>query len=92
MEQIAIQIISGAIGGNAVGAAKPDLSLGTLGNTIAGLIGGLGGGTLLSGLLGGAAGGGLDLGSIVSQAAGGGVGGLVLTAVVGLVKSRFMSN
>jgi uncharacterized membrane protein YeaQ/YmgE (transglycosylase-associated protein family) len=34
-----VQIVAGAIGGNAAGAVK-SLSLGTLGNTIAGAIGG----------------------------------------------------
>jgi hypothetical protein len=31
-----IQIVAGAIGGNATGAALKDMSLGTTGNTIAG--------------------------------------------------------
>jgi len=35
-----IQIVAGAIGGNAAGAALKDVSLGTAGNTIAGAIGG----------------------------------------------------
>ena len=42
-----IQIIAGAVGGNAVGAASKDINLGTLGNTIAGAVGGVGGGQLL---------------------------------------------
>jgi len=41
-----IQLIAGAIGGNAVGAASKDVNLGTLGNTIAGAVGGVGGGQL----------------------------------------------
>ena len=35
-----IQIVAGALGGNAAGAASKDMSLGTAGNTIAGAIGG----------------------------------------------------
>ena len=35
-----IQLISGAIGGNAAGAASKDVSLGPLGNTIVGALGG----------------------------------------------------
>lgn len=36
-----IQIIAGAVGGNAsVGAASKDINRGTLGNTIAGAVGG----------------------------------------------------
>ena len=33
---LAIQLISGVVGGNAVGAALKDYNLGSLGNTIAG--------------------------------------------------------
>jgi hypothetical protein len=35
------------------------------------------------------AGGSLDLGSIVAQLAGGGVGGAVLTAIIGMLKQNF---
>ena len=35
-----INLVSGAAGGNLAGAAMPDKSLGTLGNTVAGLVGG----------------------------------------------------
>ena len=37
---LVIQLISGAVGGNALGAAVKNLNRGTTGNTIAGLIGG----------------------------------------------------
>lgn len=43
-----LQLISGALGGNGAGKAMPKLSLGNIGNTIAGILGGLGGGQLLS--------------------------------------------
>ena len=46
-----IQIVVGAIGGNASGAALKDLNLGTRGNTITGAIGGVAGGQLLSALI-----------------------------------------
>ena len=42
-----IQLIVGAIGGNAAGKVMPDKSLGTLGNTIAGVVGGGIGGAIL---------------------------------------------
>jgi uncharacterized membrane protein YeaQ/YmgE (transglycosylase-associated protein family) len=45
--QLIIQLIVGAIGGNAAGAVMKDKSLGTLGNTIAGVIGGGIGGAIL---------------------------------------------
>jgi hypothetical protein len=84
-----IQLIAGAVGGNAVGAGVKNVNLGTLGNTIAGAIGGAGGGTLLTALLPllqGAA-GNVDIGALVGQAVGGGVAGAVLTAIVGLIKN-----
>ncbi|MGA7231698.1 MAG: hypothetical protein WBX95_12310 [Xanthobacteraceae bacterium] len=84
-----IQLIAGAVGGNAIGAGLKNVDLGTLGNTIAGAIGGAGGGTLLTALLPilqGAA-GNVDIGQIVGQAVGGGVAGAVLTAIIGLIKS-----
>jgi uncharacterized membrane protein YeaQ/YmgE (transglycosylase-associated protein family) len=50
-----ISLISGIIGGNIAGGAMKEQSLGTLGNSIAGLVGGGLGGQLLSalGVLGG---------------------------------------
>ena len=71
-----IQAISGAVGGNVAGAAMKESSLGTLGNSIAGIVGGGVGGTLLQMVMGTAAagGGGLDLQSILANVAGGGVG------------------
>ncbi len=82
-----IQLGSGAIGGNVAGKVMPQNSLGTLGNSIAGIAGGGIGGTILSMIMGGAAaGGGLDIGSIISSVAGGGVGGGVMMAVIGIVR------
>ena len=43
-----IQIVAGALGRNAAGAASKDVSLGTAGNTIAGAIGGGVGGQILT--------------------------------------------
>lgn len=88
LEQLIIQLISGAVGGNIVGGVLKNLSLGTLGNSIAGIIGGGIGGQILTALVGGgAAAGGLDIGSIVTQVAGGGIGGGVALAVVGAIKN-----
>jgi uncharacterized membrane protein YeaQ/YmgE (transglycosylase-associated protein family) len=65
-------------------------SLGTVGNSIAGIVGGGLGGTLLQMVMGGAAtgGGSMDLTSILSNVAGGGVGGAILMAVIGLIKNQ----
>ncbi len=86
-----IQLIAGAVGGNAIGAGMKNVDLGTLGNTIAGAIGGAGGGTLLTALLpllqNAASSGNVDVGAILGQAVGGGVAGAVVTAIVGLIKN-----
>jgi uncharacterized membrane protein YeaQ/YmgE (transglycosylase-associated protein family) len=87
---IIIQIVAGAIGGNGAGAALKELNLGTLGNTIAGAIGGVAGGQLLTALipvLTGAA-GTTDFGALVGQAVGGGISGAILTAIAGFIKSK----
>ncbi|WP_106746375.1 hypothetical protein [Yoonia maritima] len=93
MEQMIIQLISGAVGGNAAGTAMKDLSLGTIGNTIAGLIGGAGGGQLVAMLGSGAAmaGGSGDIMGMVTQIAGGAGGGAILTAIAGMIKNKMSS-
>ena len=86
-----IQLISGALGGNAAGAASKDLSLGPLGNLIAGALGGGVGGQILNAILGiggTAAASGLDIGSVVSAFVTGGVSGGVTALIVGFLKSR----
>ncbi|MDH3581462.1 MAG: hypothetical protein OEM91_12670 [Hyphomicrobiales bacterium] len=77
-----IQLVSGAVGGNVAGAILKKYSLGMLGNSIAGILGGGIGGQVLGGLLGG----GMDIGGIIGQVAGGGVGGAILMILVGVVK------
>lgn len=82
---IIIQLVAGAVGGNVGGVAMKNSSLGGLGNTIAGALGGVGGGSLLGPLLGMAAsGGGFDIGNIAVS----GIGGLVLQIIAGLVKGQ----
>lgn len=83
---IIIQLVSGAVGGNVAGKTFKNLDLGTLGNSIAGIVGGGLGGQILSSVLNMSSTGGLDIGSIITQIVGGGVGGGVLMAVVGAVK------
>ena len=91
MTSLLIQLVSGAVGGNVAGAVLKKFSLGTVGNSIVGIIGGGLGGQIL-GMLGmsgagaAAAGGGMDMGSIVSSVAGGGVGGAVLMAIIGVIR------
>ena len=84
---ILVQVISGAVGGNVAGSLLKNLSLGKVGNSILGILGGGLGGQLLGMLgldLGGAE---MDITSILGSIAGGGVGGGVLMAIVGFIKN-----
>ena len=91
-----IQLVSGAIGGNVAGGLLKNLSLGPVGNSIAGIVGGGVGGQLLTMLVpmlqSGAAGGGLDIGSIIGEVAGGGVGGAIVMIIVGLIKQAMSGS
>lgn len=84
-----IQLVCGALGGNITGKLFKGIDLGTLGNSIAGILGGGLGGQLLNalGMFAGAQGGSLDLASIIGNIASGGVGGGVLMAIIGLIRS-----
>jgi hypothetical protein len=84
-----IQLIAGAVGGNAAGSALKDYDLGKLGNTIAGALGGAGGGQLLQVLIPMLAGtaGNVDIGAMLGQAVGGGIAGAIVTFIVGLLKN-----
>jgi hypothetical protein len=91
-----IQAIGGLVGGNAIGAISKQLSAGGALNSIVGLIGGVAGGQLLGGLVSGAgeaaaaageAAGGLDFAALLGDAGTGAAGGVVLTAIVGIVKN-----
>lgn len=84
-----VSLISGAVGGNVAGALMQDKSLGTLGNSLAGIFGG-GIGTFLLQALGvlatsAASGGGLS--GILANVASGGVGGAVLLVIVSVLKN-----
>lgn len=88
MAPLIINLLCGAVGGNAAGALIKKINMGTLWNSVAGILGGGLGGQLL-GMLGIAAGqdGSLDLSSIIGNVAAGGVGGGSVLAVVGFIKS-----
>jgi len=90
-----IELISGAVGGNVAGAAMKENSLGTVGNSIAGILGGGAGGMILQSIMGSsspAGGGSLDMTTILSNVAGGGVGGAILMAVVGIIKNKMAKS
>lgn len=78
--ELLVSLASGAAGGNIAGALLKEKSLGTLWNSVVGILGGGIGGQLL-GLLGMG-----DSGSILATVASSTVGGAVLLAIVGLFK------
>lgn len=93
---VLVSLLSGAVGGNVAGAAAPDKSLGTIGNSISGLLGGGLGSYLLQilGLLGQAAvttpaapDGGIDIASLLANIGGSGIGGAILTLIIGWLKN-----
>ena len=87
-------LLSGAIGGNVAGALMKNFSMGTLWNSVVGILGG-GIGSQLLGMLGiGAAaatdavGGGMpDIGTLLGMAGSGVAGGGVLMAIIGMIKN-----
>ena len=85
MEAWIISLVTGAVGGNVAGAIFKNLSLGPLGNTIAGVLGGGAGTAILNAVMGSAAAGG---GSVVGNIASSGVGSVVLMLIVGFIKSK----
>jgi hypothetical protein len=83
---LVISLLSGAVGGNLAGVAMKDKSLGTAGNSVAGILGGGIGGAILQ-LLGLAGQGGtLDLAAIIQNIASGGVGGGILMVIVAILR------
>jgi hypothetical protein len=91
-----IQIIAGAVGGNAAGRANAKFDMGGAGNSIVGAIGGVVLGQIIERVTGGAvtadqaaaATQGLDIAGILTSLIGGGAGGAVLSAIVGALKNR----
>jgi hypothetical protein len=95
MEQILINLITGALGGVGAGKVSPTFDLGTIGNIISGLVGG---GVLgqivtlaLPSVVAAARSGNLSIGGIVSQVIAGGAGGAILTAITGAIKNKAMA-
>jgi uncharacterized membrane protein YeaQ/YmgE (transglycosylase-associated protein family) len=80
-----ISLVSGAVGGNVTGKLLKNLNLGTLWNSVAGIVGG-GLGSQLLGMIGMGGSGSMDVAGIVQMVASGGVGGGVLMAVIGFIK------
>lgn len=95
-----ISLVSGAVGGNVAGAALPEKNLGTIANTVIGLLGGGVGDFILKALgvlattsAAGAAGGSeLDLASILANIGVSGVSGGVITAIITLIKDALQKK
>lgn len=87
--ELLISLIGGAVGGNVAGSLLKNYNLGTLWNSVVGILGGGLGAQLLGalGVLGGGGGSAMDIGSIIANIASSGVGGGVLMVIVGLVKN-----
>ena len=81
LTSLLVQLVSGAIGGSAVGATAQQYSLGGLGNAIAGAIGGGIVGQLVGTFVGQAVEG------WVGNIGGGAIGGVILTLLVGVVRN-----
>ena len=92
MEQILMNLVAGALGGNAAGKASPSLDLGVIGNTLAGLAGGGILGQLITLLMpavtAAASSGDLSIGNILTHLVAGGAGGAALTALIGSIKNK----
>jgi uncharacterized protein YejL (UPF0352 family) len=92
MEQILINLVTGALGGLGAGKSSPNFDLGTIGNLVTGLIGGGVLGQivtlLLPSVIAAAQSGNLSASGIISQVIAGGAGGAILTAIVGAIKNR----
>jgi uncharacterized membrane protein YeaQ/YmgE (transglycosylase-associated protein family) len=92
MEQILINLVTGALGGVGAGKASPTFDLGMVGNIIAGLVGGGVLGQIITlawpSVVAAAQSGNLSVGGIISQVIAGGAGGAILTAIIGAIKNK----
>ncbi|HEY8009060.1 MAG TPA: hypothetical protein VIE66_20260 [Methylocella sp.] len=91
-----LQLVAGAIGGNAAGGLLKNIDLSPLVKTITGAVGGGIGGTILQNLIpalsAAASGGGFDIGAAAGQLVGGGITGAIVTAAVGLIKNALVKK
>ncbi len=80
---IITQVIAGAVGGNVASGALKQVAINAVARTIAGAIGGIGGGMLLS-MFGGEA----AMTGLIADGIGGLIGGGILSTIVGAVAAR----
>lgn len=89
-----ISAVSGLAGGNLTGLALKDKSIGAIGNSIAGIIGGVGATYILQAVnvlqaMGLA---NVTMGEVAGMIGSGAIGGSVLTAIVGMIKNTLMKK
>src|SRR5262245_7672175 len=91
---VIINLISGGIGGNILGGAWKNMTLGTLGNSIAGAVGGIVGSYILQavGVLSSLGLANMSLSSFSGNVAISAISGAVLTAIGGLIKGSSRSE
>lgn len=91
LANLALQLVSGAAGGHFMGKQTLSSNLGPLGNALTGAIGGgLGSqATAAATGLGAAMVNAGDIGAIVAQALGSGLGGGILTLLIGMLRQTF---
>jgi uncharacterized membrane protein YeaQ/YmgE (transglycosylase-associated protein family) len=92
MMSLIVSLVGGAVGGNVAGAAMKDYSLGPIGNSVLGILGGGLGGFILERLGLAAPGGGATLAATIGSALSGGVGGGVVMILVGVLKNILTSK
>lgn len=84
-----LPFFSGAAGGNLIGGIAKNLNLGSLGNSLAGLVGGGLGSLVIGNLLGipmTATGAEADGSALLGQILGAGAGGGIMTAIVAMLQ------
>ena len=89
-----ISLVCGIIGGNVAGAAMKEKSLGPVGNSITGILGGGLGGIILQllGLFNQSGSAGINIESILSNIGSGGIGGAILMIVVAYIKNAMQKK
>jgi uncharacterized membrane protein YeaQ/YmgE (transglycosylase-associated protein family) len=83
-------LVSGVVGGNIAGAGLAEKSLGAVGNTIAGAVGGVLGGWILQavGILHNLGMADVTFGSILGSVGASGVSGGVLAGIISMIKHK----
>jgi uncharacterized membrane protein YeaQ/YmgE (transglycosylase-associated protein family) len=81
LTSLLVQVVSGALGGSAAGAAAKQYSLGAVGNAIAGAVGGGIAGQLIGTMAG------QLIEGWVGDIAGGAVGGAILALIAGVIRN-----